>query len=91
MLNNVLSRLERDLGEEIVKTGLSLLACSRHGLFVSDIIQCLAVPPSLWTLVFLSLKIFLRAVGQDNEGRVDFFHQQLSKAGTLICHLNFNA
>eukprot|EP01105_Mastigella_eilhardi_P004925 TRINITY_DN1663_c0_g1_i1.p1 TRINITY_DN1663_c0_g1~~TRINITY_DN1663_c0_g1_i1.p1 ORF type:complete len:1342 (-),score=293.54 TRINITY_DN1663_c0_g1_i1:57-4082(-) len=85
LLDQVLARLEHEAGDNgggAVRRALSLLRCSRHGLFIADIIQCLGVTPAAWSYVFLSLKTLLRAVGAKNEGRVDFFHQQLAKAVT---------
>jgi len=41
LFEQVLERLEHDHGEEIVKSGLSLLACARHGLLETEMLELL--------------------------------------------------
>ncbi|HLF83633.1 MAG TPA: DUF4062 domain-containing protein, partial [Blastocatellia bacterium] len=86
LFEQVLRRLEGDQGEELVRSALSLLECSRHGLLESEMLQLLArageeqLPPSIWARLYRSLQFYLRPPGEGSESALDFFHRQLSKA-----------
>lgn len=86
LLEQVLERIEIDYGKELVADLLSLLACSRHGLLESELLELLApsgqarLPQARWASLYRSLKFYLRPPGEDGEGELDFFHRQLAKA-----------
>eukprot|EP01122_Echinamoeba_exundans_P016140 TRINITY_DN808_c0_g1_i1.p1 TRINITY_DN808_c0_g1~~TRINITY_DN808_c0_g1_i1.p1 ORF type:complete len:1561 (+),score=259.18 TRINITY_DN808_c0_g1_i1:149-4831(+) len=78
----VLERLEGDHGEELVKTTMAFIACSRGGLLEDEMLHLLGnetdgpIPQSVWSRLFRALKAYLRPSGDV----IDFFHQQLPKA-----------
>jgi telomerase protein component 1 len=78
----VLERLEGDHGDELVKTTMSFIACSRGGLLEDEMLHLLGnetdgpIPQSVWSRLFRALKAYLRPSGDV----IDFFHQQLPKA-----------
>ena len=86
LFEQVLERLERDHGRELVESALSLLDCSRHGLLESEMLELLRrgeedqLPPGIWAPLFRSLKFYLRPPGESGEGALDFFHRQLARA-----------
>jgi len=86
LFEQVLERLETDLGWELVKSALSLLACARQGLLESEMLELLQhgsegqLPRAVWARLYRSLKFYLRPPGESGEGTLDFFHRQLAKA-----------
>lgn len=82
LLNQVLERLEKEFGKELVESTLGLLDCSRFGLLEEELLE---MNPSLsrfqWSEFFLSIKFYLRPIGGKNSEKVlDFFHRQFAKA-----------
>eukprot|EP01130_Rhizamoeba_saxonica_P014704 TRINITY_DN6442_c0_g1_i2.p1 TRINITY_DN6442_c0_g1~~TRINITY_DN6442_c0_g1_i2.p1 ORF type:complete len:1957 (-),score=395.96 TRINITY_DN6442_c0_g1_i2:23-5893(-) len=77
LLDQVLLRLETEIGP-LLPSVLSLLECSRHGLIETEIMEILQVSQVKWSSISLNLSLFLRSTGE--EGELDFFHRQISKA-----------
>lgn len=86
LFEHLLERVERDQGAELVTELLSLLLCARGGLFESELLELLAqpgqdrLPQARWAALYRSLKFYLRPPGEQGEGALDFFHQQLAEA-----------
>lgn len=86
LLEQVLERLERDLGGELIREALSLIECSRQGLLEVEILELLRrddeaqLPRALWARLYRGLRFYLRPAGEAGEGLLDFFHRQLAKA-----------
>ena len=86
LFQQVLERLERDHGTELVASALSLLKCSRHGLLETEMLELLAqtgarkLAPAAWARLYRSLQFYLRPAGEDGEGVLDFFHQHMANA-----------
>lgn len=86
LFEQVLSRLEEDHGQVLVKDALALIECSRHGLLESEILELLPgekggpLPKAVWARFLRSFQFYLRPPGESGEGMIDFFHRQLSKA-----------
>ncbi|KAL6066503.1 Telomerase protein component 1 [Balamuthia mandrillaris] len=80
LFDQVLVRLEEEHGKTLVRDALALLASSRHGLLEIEMLDLLGVNSSIWSSLYLSLKLFLRPIGKSGEGVLDFFHRQLAKA-----------
>ncbi|MDP2767729.1 MAG: DUF4062 domain-containing protein [Candidatus Methanoperedens sp.] len=86
LFEQVLERLEHDHGKELVKSTLSLLACARHGLLETEMLELLRregegqLPRAIWARLYRSLQFYLRPPGERGEGALDFFHRQLAKA-----------
>lgn len=86
LFEQVLERLERDHGKELIKSALSLLECSRHGLLETEMLELLRregeeqLPRAIWARLYRSLQFYLRPPGERGEGALDFFHRQLAKA-----------
>ena len=74
------------VGKHIVSEALCLLECSRHGLREYELLELLApkgrerLPPVVWARLYRSLEIYLRPVGEEDQGgTIGFFHLQLLK------------
>ncbi|MEK6323893.1 MAG: DUF4062 domain-containing protein [Acidobacteriota bacterium] len=86
LLEQVLERLEVDLGADLVRDTLSLLECSRHGLLEIEMLELLGrdseeqLPRAVWARLYRGLRFYLRPTGEAGEGMLDFFHRQLAKA-----------
>lgn len=86
LFEQVLERLEYDHGKELVKSALSLLACARHGLLETEMLELLRhegeeqLPRVVWARLYRSLQFYLRPPGEMGEGALNFFHRQLAKA-----------
>lgn len=86
LFEQVLERLEVDLGSDIVRDSLSLLECSRHGLLEIEMLEMLRrpgeeqLPRAVWAGLYRGLRFYLRPTGEAGEGTLDFFHRQLGKA-----------
>ena len=71
------------VGYFIVRDALSLLVCSRHGLSEDELLEMLAppgkaqLPPVVWARLYRSLELYLRPVGDDAQGLLGFFHEQM--------------
>eukprot|EP01138_Halocafeteria_seosinensis_P010237 gb/GECG01010455.1/.p1 GENE.gb/GECG01010455.1/~~gb/GECG01010455.1/.p1 ORF type:complete len:2817 (+),score=410.58 gb/GECG01010455.1/:1-8451(+) len=72
-----------DNGHLIVRDALTLLECSRHGLRENELLELLAppgksqLPPVVWARLYRSLELYLRPLGEEDEGMLGFFHQQM--------------
>jgi WD40 repeat protein len=86
LFEQVLDRLEHDHEKELVKSSLSLLACARHGLLETEMLELLRrdgedqLPREIWARLYRSLQFYLRPTGEMGEDALDFFHRQLAKA-----------
>ena len=86
LFEQVLTRLERDHGEWLIRDSLSLLACSRRGLLESELLELLKredeaqLLRAIWAPAYRSLRFYLRSPGENHEGELGFFHQQLQQA-----------
>ncbi len=89
MFDTVLDRLEGDHSRELVEHALSLVATGRHGLLEGELLELLArpgeerFPMALWSRLYRGLAFYFKpraSVGGGDEGLIDFFHQQLTKA-----------
>jgi WD40 repeat protein len=86
LIGQVLQRLEKDHGQQLIANVLSLIACSRHGLLESELLELLKcdgeeqLPQAIWARAYRSLKAYLRSSGEAHEGEIAFFHQQLQWA-----------
>ena len=86
LFEQVMARLEADHGKELVRTSLSLLACSRHGLLETELLESLRreaeeqLPRAIWARLFRSLQAYLRPPGETGAGLLDFFHRALAEA-----------
>jgi WD40 repeat protein len=84
-LNHEEEELTR-LGRQLVRDALTLLHCSRHGLTEAELLELLAppgrdrLPPAAWARLYRTLEIYLRPQGEDGEGIIGFFHQQIRHA-----------
>jgi hypothetical protein len=65
---------------------LTLLVCSRHGLRETELLELMAppgksqLPPAVWTRLYRSLELYLRPLGEEEQGMLGFFHQQMAMA-----------
>jgi len=70
LFEQVLERLEGDHGEELVKSALPLLACSRHGLLEMEMLELLGgdapLPRVVWARLYRSLQFYLRPPAENN-------------------------
>jgi hypothetical protein len=86
LFEQVLERLDRDHGRQLVCSALSLLECSRHGLLETEMLELLArsgevqLPLAIWVRLYRALQFYLRPPGDTSEGVLDFFHDQLAEA-----------
>ena len=86
----ILSRLERDFGQTLVQAALSLIACSRGGLYEDELRVILenwdtSITPitaekkltqTIWTRLERGLRAFLQPTEKNTRARIDFFHEQ---------------
>ncbi|HYG57156.1 MAG TPA: DUF4062 domain-containing protein, partial [Symbiobacteriaceae bacterium] len=81
----LLRRLEGEHGVGLVKDALTALACARHGLTEAELLGVLTdaagapVPRFRWLTLYRQLLPYLRPVGQDGTGILDFFHGELAR------------
>lgn len=79
----VSSAVASRVGYYIVRDALSLLVCSRHGLSEDELLEMLApdgrarLPPVVWARLYRSLELYLRPMGDDAQGLLGFFHEQM--------------
>ena len=70
----------------IVRDALTLLVCSRHGLRESELLELMAppgksqLPGAVWTRLYRSLELYLRPLGEEEQGMLGFFHTQMAMA-----------
>ena len=94
LLQEVLKRLESELGAELISTSLSLLCLVRNGLLECELAALLAMlfnknsvqavlPPMVVTRLLRSLQGFLQPTGQDNSDRLSLAHKDIEKAVRL--------
>jgi telomerase protein component 1 len=84
LFDQVLKRLEKDHGEDLVSRACMFLACSRYGLLETEMLELLGkgeqFPRAIWARLYRSLKFYLRPPGESGEGLLNFFHRQLAEA-----------
>ena len=94
LLQEVLKRLESELGAELISTSLSLLCLVRNGLLECELATLLAMlfnknsvqsvlPPMVVTRLLRSLQGFLQPTGQENSDRLTLAHKDIEKAVRL--------
>eukprot|EP00731_Ephydatia_muelleri_P016594 Em0009g1018a len=94
LLQEVLKRLESELGAELISTSLSLLCLVRNGLLECELAALLAMlfnknsvqavlPPMVVTRLLRSLQGFLQPTGQENSDRLSLAHKDIEKAVRL--------
>jgi tetratricopeptide (TPR) repeat protein len=82
LFDQVLERLERDYGADVVGEGLALLAASRYGLSEAELLDLLRhegqeqFPRALWARLFRGARAYLVQRGE----LIGFFHRQLEAA-----------
>lgn len=76
LFGHVMARMEHDYGEAVVRTALSLIACSRHGLAEHELL-------AISNVSRLDLSTLLHALDFHlihRDGVLDFFHEYLREA-----------
>ncbi len=69
-----------------LRDALTLLVCSRHGLRETELLELMAppgksqLPGAVWTRLYRSLELYLRPLGEEEQGMLGFFHQQMAMA-----------
>ncbi len=82
----VLARLEEDHGRQLVRDAFSLIASSRYGLLESELLELLKregedrLPSNIWARLGRAAAAYLHNAGENREGLIGFFHQQLLDA-----------
>ena len=85
LLEEVLGRLEKEHGKDLIKQALSLLLVARDGLLESEMLALLGskgkeLPRQAWAAIFRSLQAYLRPASENGESTLDFFHRQMARA-----------
>lgn len=80
LFEQMIKRLERDHGPAFVRDTLSVIVCSRDGLFEKDVVGILGVPMSAWSLLYYSIKPLLSKTSQDGDGLISFTHRNFTMA-----------
>jgi telomerase protein component 1 len=85
LLDEVLVRLEKEHGKDLMKQALSLLLVARDGLLESEMLALLGtkgvdLPRTTWAALFRSLQAYLRPASENGESTLDFFHRQMARA-----------
>lgn len=81
-----LERLEADHDHKLVKDTLCLIESSMYGLLESELLELHKpadkerLPVNTWAKLYRNLSPYLMNSGDENEGLLEFFHQQLSIA-----------
>lgn len=79
----VFNRLANNHDTLLVKDALSFIACSRFGLFENELTDLLSeqtgsrLPILKWAGLNSALGSYVTAGGENNDGLINFFHQQL--------------
>ncbi|RYG41691.1 hypothetical protein EON68_02800, partial [archaeon] len=74
------------IGRQVVKKALTLIECSRHGLQEGELLELLAprgkrmLPPLVWARLYRSLELYLHPLGEEENGMLGFFSQQMVHA-----------
>lgn len=74
------------IARQIVKKTLTLIDASRHGLQESELLELLAprgkklLPPIVWARLYRSLELYLHPLGDEENGMLGFFSQQMVNA-----------
>lgn len=80
----VLERIERETDPDLVKTAMRAIACSRGGIPESELLEYLSVrettPALHWAVVHRQLDPYLKEMGNDARGLLDFSHLQFAEA-----------
>ncbi|GBG32246.1 WD repeat-containing protein wdr-5.1 [Hondaea fermentalgiana] len=80
LLDQMISRLELDHGPRFVRDALSILLCSRDGLFENEIVGILGVPLSSWSQLYYSIKPLLTNHTRSGDELISFSHYNFSLA-----------
>ena len=76
LLSQFIDRLERDHSAEFVRDTLSIIVCSRDGLYEREILEVLGVSQSTWSRLFYALKPFLRKASSAHGDDIIAFSQR---------------
>lgn len=93
LFEQVLEKLEKDHGQKLVKDALCYLETSNQGLSEDELLDLLKrdneekLPANIWTRLYRNISPYLNNSGENKEGLLQFFHQQLSDA-VQIRYLN---
>lgn len=86
LFEDMFERLEKDNDKTLVEKTLVFIECSRSGLLESEMLGLLRrddeqpLPVNQWAKLFHGLSMYLKILGEEGDGFIDFFHQQLSHA-----------
>jgi len=80
LLEQMIKRLEQDHGPRFVRDALSILVCSRDGLFEHEIVGILGVALSTWSQLFYSLKPLLAGSAGRGGELISFSHRDFTIA-----------
>ena len=89
LFEEVLVRLELDYGKEIIKTIMTIIACSRIGIIEDDLLVLLKrkekqetmLPLVIWSSIYSGIHSLLRiTITNDGALQYDFFHKEVTKA-----------
>ncbi len=89
LFEQVLDRLEKDHGHKLVKDAFCFLESSIQGLSEDELLDLLKrededkLPANIWARLFRNIAPYLNNAGENKEGLLNFFHQQLSIAVQL--------
>eukprot|EP01129_Flabellula_baltica_P005804 TRINITY_DN2127_c0_g1_i1.p1 TRINITY_DN2127_c0_g1~~TRINITY_DN2127_c0_g1_i1.p1 ORF type:complete len:2266 (+),score=515.97 TRINITY_DN2127_c0_g1_i1:47-6844(+) len=78
LFTEIIQRLEQDHGSELVKSALSLIACSRNGILEIEMQEILQVDDDRWLKFLRSLSSYL--VVSEESGEITFFHRYFTEA-----------
>jgi tetratricopeptide (TPR) repeat protein len=93
LFEQVLEKLEKDHGQKLVKDALCYIETSNQGLSEDELLDLLKrdneekLPANIWTRLYRNISPYLNNSGENKEGLLHFFHQQLSDA-VQIRYLN---
>ncbi|KYQ91006.1 WD40 repeat-containing protein [Tieghemostelium lacteum] len=83
LFDDILDRLEKDHGKEMIGQILGAIAATRQPLYEDDILIMLArkdersLPTSIWSRIYRSIQPLLLTSLDQNEKGLEFFHNQL--------------
>lgn len=80
LLDQMISRLEQDHGPRFVRDALSIILCSRDGLFEHEIMGILGVPLSSWSQLYYSIKPLLTNHTRAGDELISFSHHNFTLA-----------
>jgi len=79
LFEDMFERLEKDNDKTLVENTLVFIECSRSGLLESEMLGLLRrddekqLPVNLWAKLFHGLSMYLKILGEEGDGFIDFF------------------